>query len=127
MRTLPPGFEFDNELFDRINAAVNPEREIATLAGKRPNTIVTVGRDGVLVETLRSEGLQTGPQLVPAWMIATAWDQLQKKGSLSNKELLDDLNVKRSSFVMALLAEFSDVVVRSTRPLVIELVAGDGT
>jgi hypothetical protein len=46
--------------------------------------------------------------------------RLTKVGVLSNTELLNDLNMKRSSLVIGLLAEFPDVVVRSTRPIVIE-------
>ncbi len=57
-------------------------------------------------------------------MIVTAWRHLQKTGELSHAELLEDLNVKRSAFVIALLAQFSDVVVRSTEPIVVELIGG---
>jgi hypothetical protein len=56
-------------------------------------------------------------------MVAVAWDRLCKNGSLSQDELLNDLNVKRSAFVCALLAQFPDVVVRQTRPTVLELIA----
>ncbi|MGO9733520.1 hypothetical protein [Mycobacterium sp.] len=38
-------------------------------------------------------------------------------------ELLHELNVKRSAFVCALLAQFPDVVVRSTRPIILELIS----
>lgn len=47
---------------------------------------------------------------------------LQKKAVLTRAELLDDLNVKRSAFVVALLAQFTDAAVRSTHPIVIELI-----
>lgn len=57
-------------------------------------------------------------------MIVTAWEHLQKAGELSHAVLLNDLNVKRSAFVIALLAQFIDVVVRSTEPIVIELIGG---
>jgi hypothetical protein len=59
-------------------------------------------------------------------MIVVAWNHLQKKGELSQNELLNDLNVKRSAFVCALLAQFPDVVVRSTRPTVLELISRAG-
>ncbi|MFN3002972.1 hypothetical protein [Mycolicibacterium wolinskyi] len=55
-----------------------------------------------------------------AWMIVVAWEQLCKNGSLSQIELLNDLNVKRSAFVCALLAQFPDVVVVQDRPTVLE-------
>ena len=70
---------------------------------------------------MRSKSRGSGPQLVPAWMIVTAWQHLQKVGVLSHSELLEDLKVKRSAFVIALLAQFSDVVIRSTLPIVVEL------
>lgn len=112
--------ELDDSLLDRIQSAVRPGDTILTLASKRQNIITAIGREGVWVETLRSDSRRAGPQLVPAWMIATAWRRLTEVGTLSNTELLNNLNVKRSSFVIGLLAEFPDVVVRSTRPIVIE-------
>jgi hypothetical protein len=95
--------EFDDALLARIESVVSPGTEIQTL----------------------SASLHTGPQLVPGWMIATAWRRLQKQGVLSHKELLEDLNVKRSAFVVALLAQFPDVTVQSTRPVVIERIIND--
>ena len=114
--------QLDDALLERIQSAVRPSDTILTLANKRPNVITAIDRDGVWVRTLRSDCRKAGPQLVPAWMIATAWQRLNKARVLSNTELLEGLNVKRSAFVIALLAEFADVVVRSTRPIVIELV-----
>jgi hypothetical protein len=63
------------------------------------------------------------PQMVPAWMIVAAWEHLRHNGELTHHELLHELNVKRSAFVCALLAQFPDVVVRSTRPIVLELIS----
>jgi len=85
--------------------------------------IVSIDRSGIQVETLRSDQRGSGPQTVPAWMIVMAWNHLRQRGELSQTELLNDLNVKRSAFVCALLAQFPDVVVRSTRPTVLELVS----
>lgn len=116
--------ELNDDLLQRINVAVQPGDEILTLTNKRPNAIAAIGRDGIWVETRRSERRRSGPQLVPAWMIATAWRHLQRQGILTHAELLDDLNVKRSAFVVALLAQFTDVIVRSTRPIVIEWIGG---
>jgi len=118
--------DFDDELFERIQSIVRPGEEILTLAGKRPNVIASIDRDGIRVKTLRSESRRSGPQLVPAWMIVKAWRHLQKTGVLTNVELLEDLNVKRSAFVIALLAQFTNVIVRSTQPIVIELVGVAG-
>ncbi len=116
--------ELDNDLLDRILAVIQPGEKILTLSSKRPNIIAAVDRGGVWVETLRSQRLGSGPQLVPAWMIAKAWQYLQKVGVLSHSELLEDLNVKRSAIVNALLAQFPKVTVRSTEPIVIELIGG---
>lgn len=114
--------QLDDSLLERIRSAVQTGDTILTLASKRPNVITAINRDGIWVRTLRSDSRKADPQLVPAWMLATAWQHLTKTGVLSSPELLKDLNVKRSAFVIALLAELAGVVVRSTRPIVIELV-----
>lgn len=59
-------------------------------------------------------------------MIVAAWDRLKARGELSHDELLNELNVKRSAFVMALLAQFPDVFVRSTYPTVIAITRTTG-
>ncbi len=112
---------FDDDLLERVLAAVNPGDVISTLGIARPNWIVSVDREGVTVETERSKDRGTGPQLVPAWMVTTAWEHLGRYGRLSQKELLGPLNVKRSAFVCALLARFPDVDIESTRPVVLGL------
>ncbi|CAJ1581899.1 hypothetical protein [[Mycobacterium] wendilense] len=113
--------EFDDDLFERVSDVAGPGTAILTLSTKNLNRITEVRRDGVLVETERSMSLGTGPQLVPAWMIAAAWERLCDKGELSQQELLNELNVKRSAFVCALVAKFPEVRIRSTRPTVLEL------
>ena len=55
-------------------------------------------------------------------MINCALDELRAEGALTNRKLLDELNVKRSSFVMALLAQLPGVEVSSQRPLTIRVV-----
>ncbi|WP_255506419.1 hypothetical protein [Mycolicibacterium sp. 018/SC-01/001] len=113
--------EMGSDLYDRVAAAVQPGDEIETIANKQINRIAAVDREGVYVETDRSKRLGTGPQYVPGWMIVRAWDHLRRTGELSQPYLLSELNVKRSAFVCALLALFPDVVVRSHRPVVLEL------
>lgn len=113
--------QFDDRLFDKVADAVAPGTVILTLTSKKLNRIVGLDRDGVLVETERSLGLGSGPQRVPAWMIAAAWGRLCDKGELTQQELLNELNVKRSAFVCALVARFPEVDIRSTRPTVLEL------
>ena len=57
-------------------------------------------------------------------MIQVAYDRLRAHGTLTNRFLLDTdgLNVKRSSFVCALLARLAGVEVGSTRPIVLVMV-----
>ncbi|WP_231743610.1 hypothetical protein [Mycobacterium sp. GA-2829] len=116
----------NDDLYERVMAVGQAGREIATLSIKRPNWIVAVERAGVWVETERSRARGSGPQLVPAWMIEVGWKQLCDIGSLSHVELLNDLNVKRSAFVCALLAQFPDVSVVQTQPTILELVGRRG-
>ena len=91
---------------------------------KRPNRIAGIERAGIWVETERSRKRRADPQLVPAWMVTAAWDHLCRNRVLTQDQLLNQLNVKRSAFVIALLALFPDVVVLDTRPTTLEL-AGD--
>jgi len=106
-------------LLQEIRATVTINAEVLTLADGKPNWLTDVTADGVWVQTLRSRRLNRPPQLVDAWMIQIAWDYLHAHGSLTNRHLLDrdGLNVKRSSFVCALLARLPDVEVTSTRPI----------
>lgn len=113
--------ELDPDLRELILENVRPGDEITTLTAKRPNRITSIDRRGIEVETLRSDERGAGPQLVPAWMVTVAWEHLCSKRVLSQQELLDGLNVKRSAFVCALLSRLPGVVVRSTRPTVLEL------
>ncbi len=109
--------EFDDDLYARLEPVARAGRVIHTLGIARPNRIVALGRDGVRVETQRSDEKGTGPQLVPAWMVTVAWRRLLVRGRLSQEELLKELNVKRSAFVCALLAQFDDVEVERARPI----------
>lgn len=109
--------KFDDDLLRRVEAAVQPGAVIVTLGISRPNRVVSVAPDGILVETERSAARGTGPQLVPAWMVQTAWDHLRSAGTLTQDYLMNVLNVKRSAFVCALLAQLPDVDVQRTRPI----------
>jgi hypothetical protein len=68
---------------------------------------------GVLVETDASKGSSSGSAMTPAWMIEVAWAHLRATGKLEHTYLqaTEGLNVKRSAFVMALLAQFPGVTV----------------
>ncbi|PND55342.1 hypothetical protein CRM90_22970 [Mycobacterium sp. ENV421] len=113
--------EFTDDVFEKVCAAVTAGEAISTLGILRPNWIAEIRRDGILVETTRSRELGRGPQLVPAWMINEAWTQLCAQGTLSQEQLLNELNVKRSAFVCALLAHFVGVQVDSGKPVVLRL------
>ena len=116
---------FDDDLFARVRQAVSPGDVIYTLSNGQPNHIDSIERRGIWVETDRSKKSGSGPQLVPAWMILAAWKHLVRTGHLTNDELLNsrDLNVKRSSFVCALLARFPEVEVVSQRPIELRLLS----
>jgi hypothetical protein len=113
----------DAGLLREIEVAVAKDPEVLTLGDRRPNWVREVTPDGVWVETERSRVAGRPPQLVEAWMIQSAWDYLQARGVLTNRFLLstDGLNVKRSSFVCARLAQLPEVSVESTRPIKLRL------
>lgn len=98
------------QLFALITAAVTEQPVFHTVATGAPNTIVDVVPQGVYVETEVSRA-KGAAAFVPAWMIQFAWEFLLRHGALTNKHLLasDGLNVKRSSFVLALLARLPGV------------------
>ena len=113
----------DPLLHRQIEAAAAANPVVVTLGDGRPNWVREVTPDGVWVETQRSRAAGRPPQLVEAWMIQVAWDYLQAHGALTNRYLLstDGLNVKRSSFVCALLARLPGVVVAATKPITLTL------
>lgn len=112
----------DPGLLERIRAVAAADPVVTTLSERRPNRIVEITDEGVWVQTQRSLA-RGGPELVDAWMIQVAWDYLTAHGRLTNRHLLaqDGLNVKRSSFVCALLARFPDVVIVGHRPIELAL------
>lgn len=69
------------------------------------------------VETERSRERQTGAQVVSPRMLNLAWDVLRARGKLTNREMLDELRIHRSSFVCAILAKLPGVTVTSKRPI----------
>lgn len=97
-------------LIDHV-AAASPL--LHTVSQNKPNRIVAVRADGVIVETESSKSSLNGNPLTPAWMIELAWAHLRATGRLEQSYLVanDGLNVKRSAFVMALLAQFPGVSV----------------
>ena len=111
--------EFDQELFQLINRIVGVGDVVTTLGTARPNRVSAIDETGLWVETEKSIREGKGPKLVPAWMINAGWQHLEKHGRLSQAELLDDLNVKRSAFVCGLLARFPGVEVGDEENIVL--------
>lgn len=107
----PANGRFDDELFELLTRAVCRGQVIKTLGKARPNRIVSIDREGLRVETEKSVREGREPHFVPSWMVAKAWSHLVENGRLTQTELLNDLNVKRSAFVCALLAHFPGVEV----------------
>ncbi|MCC7536257.1 MAG: phospholipase D family protein [Deltaproteobacteria bacterium] len=113
------------ELLAQIAAQVKREPRLYTLgASPRPNVVRDALPSGLWVETDRTRAKRTGAQLVPARMLNLAWDVLRARGELSNRVLLDELRVHRSSFVCALLARLPGVELASSRPIVLRYRAG---
>lgn len=115
--------EFSPELYALLQESVREGTIVTTLSAGNPNRISCLDRTGIGVETGRTQVEGTGPQLVPAWMVEAGWRRLKERGRLSYAELVatNDLNVKRSSFVCALLARLPAVTVVSQRPIVLTL------
>src|SRR5262245_9001170 len=98
-------------LLELLERSVPAGTTVTTLADGRPNLIVEVGEQGIVIETEASKAKGGGPKLVKAWMLQAAWDHLAEHGSLTNRYLLSTagLNVKRSSAVCAVLAQLPGV------------------
>lgn len=112
---------FDDDLLHLLSENLPIGEAIYTLGSRRPNWIVRIAPEGIYVETGRSKDRGADPQLVPAEMVTKAWHRLTVRHVLTYEELVasDDLNVKRSSFVCAALAQLPGVVVASARPITI--------
>lgn len=114
----------DSDLLAALRGTISAGDVLTTIAEGKPNRIQDISERGVLVETERSQKAGTGPQLVPAWMLNLGWKHLQSNGSLANRHLLTEHNVRRSSAVCTLLSALPQVEVRSSRPVVIQLRGG---
>jgi len=110
--------ELEPELLALISAAARQDPVFRTL-GRSPqeNVVTEVTPSEVLVETARSRDRTGGPAWIPAWMFNLAWDELRARGELSNRTLLDDLRVHRSSAVCAILARLPPVEVMPGRQI----------
>ena len=118
-RSMPTSKEMSAALAATIASAMPAGSTIYTLSQSKPNWIVGVDTAGAVVETEASRAKGVGPQLVPGWMLRAGWDELSRAGRLSQTDLLERLNVKRSAAVMAILARLPGVRIASTNPTVL--------
>lgn len=109
----------DPDLLQGLLAVVAPGTEVLTVAGGKPNLVVELDANGAVIQTKRSAA-KGEAKTVPAWMFNEAWRTLKRDGSISNTELVK--TVKRSSAVLALLAQLPEVEVESTSPTVLSIV-----
>jgi HKD family nuclease len=100
---------FEPGLYRALRAEVRRNPVFLTLSQGRPNRVVEIDPVEVHVVTDRSKGRNGGAEPIPAWMFNLAWDRLRSFGSLSNKELCDDMRVHRSAGVLAILARIPGV------------------
>ena len=117
-RVAAPHETLEAGLLAQIGLALAPDPEVLTLGDGKPNWVREITPEGLWVETRRSHAAGRPPQLVEAWMIQSVWDYVQAHGALTSRFLLGTggLNVKRSSFVSALLARLLGVRGEQTRP-----------
>ena len=103
---------FAADLFPLLSAEVSREPVFQTL-GPRParNEVLTLTPAELFVQTSRSRASGRHGEPIPAWMFNLAWDHLKTHGVLSNRELLEDLRVHRSSAVCAILARIPGISV----------------
>lgn len=101
---------FGAELERLIGEAIERRGGEFETQGKTPavNVVVNFTPAGLWVATKKATEGQV-PQLIPAWMFVVAWQALRERGSLSNKALLSELKVMRSSAVCAILATLPGV------------------
>lgn len=108
----------DAGLLERLLDVVQPGDEVLTVANGKPNVVIALDASGAMIETKRSSE-KGGAKHVPAWMFNEAWRMLQHDGTIANADLIE--KVKRSSAVLALLAQLAEVEVESSKPTVLRL------
>lgn len=106
------------EVWNDLIDVLDREKVIYTLAIRRYNKITGIDNDGIFVMTEKSS---PNSEPVPKGMFEKAITYLIEHGSLSNDTLLNELNVMRSSFVMAALSRL-EYIGYETNPLRIFLI-----
>jgi hypothetical protein len=99
-------------LWTFLEREVRREPVFLTLGPQRkPNRVTDLTPEALYVETERSRA-RSQQEEIPAWMFNLAWEYLKTHRELSNRELLDELRVHRSSAVCAILARHPAIEVR---------------
>ncbi len=107
---------FEPELLDLLQAEVARNPLFLTLTRGNPNRVTEVTPQGIYIETEASRAKGNPAQEVPSWMFELAWETLRSRGKLTQQEVLNALNIKRSAAVCAVLARLAGVeVVRDGR------------
>jgi hypothetical protein len=108
---VPSPETIESRLYGALEEEVRRDPVFMTLGRfPRPNRVTSLSPLGIEIQTERSRERHGGSELVPAWMLNLAWDRLRVLRKLSNRELLEDLRVHRSSAVCAILARLPGVV-----------------
>lgn len=119
-RGLGRGEPIEPDLLALIAAVAKDNPRVYTLGpSPKENVVADVTASGVWVETDRSRSNQSGAQIVPPRMLNLAWDTLRTRGTLSNREMLEELRIHRSSFVAAVLARLPGVTTEPGRAIVL--------
>lgn len=102
---------FDAELHTLLLAAKGQSETFLTLSQAKPNIVTELSPTGLYVVTEASLRKGSQPQLVPSWMFELAWRTLRVRGAISQQAVLNELNIKRSAAVCAILARLPGVEV----------------
>ena len=107
---------FEPQLLTLLRTEVAREPLFLTLTRGNPNRVTEVTPHGIYIETDASRAKGRPPQEVPSWMFELAWETLRARGQVTQQEVLNELNIKRSAAVCAVLARLPAVdVVREGR------------
>lgn len=115
---VAPSEAMATSLLTAIRGALPEGTVIPTVSRGKPNTIAQISSVGVYIKTERSG---EKPELVEAWMLELGAEVLLRDGQLTNRHLLHDLHVHRSSAVCAMLAQLPEVEIVSTNPIELRL------
>lgn len=115
-KAIPPDRTVDvvpMGLWAHLAAELGRDPVVHTATG-RSNRVVAHDRTGFIVATAASDQKGTGGQRVPAWMVEVVWEHLLRHGTVTSAQAQaghgdGGLNVKRSAFVLGLLARHTDV------------------